>query len=302
VYDLPLTVEACLRAGTRVDVAWVVEASGFSHREWGEGLAITPGGGRVGSVLSGSLNDQLADLATRGASGRLVSLEVTEVDALVSGLSCGGKAQCLIVPATDLPDELWQLLRARQPICLVSELSGDRVTNTRLYTESTIGDAGDAAVALFSRRVSDTSVSEDRAVTVLWPIPSMLIVGTGGIADALVAMADLLGWRARVVDEVSAANGIVARLASIDKLVVLSHDDDVAGPVLEAALAGPVGYIGALGSRRTQQSRADWLAYRGITDLSRIHGPAGLDIGARSAAEIAVSIVAQAVALASIAT
>jgi xanthine dehydrogenase accessory factor len=150
--------------------------------------------------------------------------------------------------------------------------------------------------------VSDTTVSEDRAVTVLWPIPSMLIVGTGGIADALVAMADLLGWRARVVDEVSAANGIVARLASIDKLVVLSHDDDVAGPVLEAALAGPVGYIGALGSRRTQQSRADWLAYRGITDLSRIHGPAGLDIGARSAAEIAVSIVAQAVALASIAT
>ena len=48
---------------------------------------------------------------------------------------------------------------------------------------------------------------------------------------------------------------------------MISHDDEVAGPALAAALAGEVGYIGALGSRRTQQSRADWLAYRGITDL-----------------------------------
>jgi xanthine dehydrogenase accessory factor len=282
-----------------VDVAWVVDAAGFSHREWGEGLAITPGGGRVGSVLSGSLNDQLADLATQGVSGRLVALEVTEVDALVSGLSCGGTAQCLLVPATDLPVEVWELLRTRQPLCLVTELSGDQVTATHLYTEAAIREADEAVGALFSRRVSGTSVSHDRAVTVLWPVPSLLIVGTGAIAEALVAMADLLDWRARVVEEVGAANGMTAGLASMDKLVVLSHDDEVAGPVLEAALAGPVGYIGALGSRRTQQSRADWLAYRGITDLSRIHGPAGLDIGARSAAEIAVSIVAQAVALGS---
>jgi xanthine dehydrogenase accessory factor len=62
-------------------------------------------------------------------------------------------------------------------------------------------------------------------------------------------------------------------------------------------LSSDVGYIGALGSRRTQQGRADWLAYRGITDLERIHGPAGLDIGAKTPAEIAVSILAEAIAL-----
>ena len=73
----------------------------------------------------------------------------------------------------------------------------------------------------------------------------------------------------------------------------------MAGPALRAALAGEVGYIGALGSRRTQQSRADWLAYRGITDLDRVHGPAGLDIGANTPAEIAVSIIAEALAVAS---
>ena len=60
---------------------------------------------------------------------------------------------------------------------------------------------------------------------------------------------------------------MIAALAALDQLVVISHDDDLAGAALEAALSGPVGYIGGLGSRRTQQSRADWLAYRGVTDL-----------------------------------
>jgi xanthine dehydrogenase accessory factor len=78
--------------------------------------------------------------------------------------------------------------------------------------------------------------------------------------------------------------------------VVLSHDDEIAGPALEAALAGDVGYIGALGSRRTQQSRAQWLADHGVTERDRIHGPAGLDIGANTPAEIAISIVAEALA------
>ena len=63
-----------------------------------------------------------------------------------------------------------------------------------------------------------------------------------------------------------------------------------------AALESDVGYIGALGARRMQENRADWLAYRGVTDLTRIHGPAGLDIGADTPAEIAVSILAEAIA------
>jgi xanthine dehydrogenase accessory factor len=93
---------------------------------------------------------------------------------------------------------------------------------------------------------------------------------------------------------VDTATGVIAGLAVLDKLVVISHDHEFAGRALAAALSSDVGYIGALGSRRTQQSRADWLAYRGITDLERIHGPAGLDIGANTPAEIAVSILAEA--------
>jgi xanthine dehydrogenase accessory factor len=64
---------------------------------------------------------------------------------------------------------------------------------------------------------------------------------------------------------------------------------------LAAALESDAGYIGALGSQKMQQNRADWLAYRGITEISRVHGPAGVDIGATSPAEIAISILAQAI-------
>ena len=63
-----------------------------------------------------------------------------------------------------------------------------------------------------------------------------------------------------------------------------------------AALASEAGYVGALGSHSMQQSRADWLAYRDVVDLSRVHGPAGLDIGAKSPQEVAVAIAAQAIA------
>ena len=130
-----------------------------------------------------------------------------------------------------------------------------------------------------------------------WPVPKLVIVGAGAVADALAQAAELLGWQTQTINDVDTATGVIAGLAVLDKLVVISHDVEFAGRALTAALSSEVGYIGALGSRRTQQGRADWLAYRGITDLERIHGPAGLDIGATTPAEIAVSIVAEALAV-----
>jgi xanthine dehydrogenase accessory factor len=299
VYEIALSVAACLRSGTRVDVTWVVEARGFSARDLGEALAITPGGGRVGAVLSGSLNDQLVDLSEQGATGRVVDLHVGELDAELAGLACGGDARCLLVPAADLPAGLWERLRKRDPVCLLTRLDGDRVLDITMYGPETIADAGEDAARLFSRGVSGSSVAPGTVVTVFWPVPKLVIIGAGAIADALRSAADLLGWHTQVTTQVSSATGVIAGLAGMDKVVVISHDDDLAGPALAAALAGEVGYIGALGSRRTQQSRANWLAYRGITDLDRIHGPAGLDIGANTPPEIAVSILAEALAVSS---
>jgi xanthine dehydrogenase accessory factor len=299
VYEIALSVAACLRAGTSVDVAWVVEARGLGARDMGEALAITPGGGRVGGVLSGSLNDQLVDLSDQGTTGRIVDLHVGDLDAELAGLACGGDARCLLVPAADLPAGLWERLRKRDPVCLLTRLDGDRVMDIAMYGPETIAHAGDDAARLFSRGVSDSSVAPGTVVTVFWPVPKLVIIGAGAVADALRSAADLLGWHTQVITQVSSATGVIAGLAGLDKVVVISHDDEFAGPALAAALAGEVGYIGALGSRRTQQSRANWLAYRGITDLDRIHGPAGLDIGANTPPEIAVSILAEALAVSS---
>jgi xanthine dehydrogenase accessory factor len=297
MYEIALSVAACLRAGTRVDVAWAVDVRGIDARDKGEALAITPGGGRVGSVLSGSLNDQLADLCERGLTGRLVDLQVGDFAAQLAGLSGGGQARCILVPATVLPTALWQRLRDRDAVCLLTRLDADRVVDIAMFGPEAIADAGEDAARLFGRGVSDTVIAGDTVTTVLWPVPKLVIIGAGAVADAVGRAAELLGWHTQVITDVSTATGVIAGLAVPDKVVVISHDHELAGPTLAAALAGQVGYIGALGSRRTQQARADWLAYRGITDLDRIHGPAGLDIGANTPAEIAVSIVAEALAV-----
>lgn len=304
MYEIALSVAACLRAGTRVDVAWVVEANGLGARDLGEALAITPGGGRVGSVLGGALNDQLADLSSQGITGRVVDLRVGDVDAQLAGLACGGEARCVLVPADMLAEDLWDRLRRREPVAVTVRLSGDgdRIVDTATFHAATIADAGADAARLFGRRVSGSVVQAGdgaNAVTsAFWPVPRLLIVGGGPVAEALRAATDLLGWRIDVASDARAATGAIAALAPLDKVVVVSHDVELAGAALEAALAGEVGYIGALGSRRTQQTRADWLAHRGVTDLGRVHGPAGLDIGATTPPEIAVSILAEAMAVA----
>ncbi len=297
MYEVALTVEACLRAGTRVDVAWAVETAGFSSRDRSEALALTPGGGRVGSLLSGSLDSQLADVAAQGSTGgRLVELAVGDIEASAVGLACGGTARCLVVPASELPADLWALLLERDAVCLVTRTEGGEVRGTELFTAADVAEAGEAAAELFEGATSDSRVVGDTVVTVLWPVPRIIIVGAGAIAEAVARSAELLGWQAVATSEVATATGLVAGLAALDKLVVVSHDLDLAGPALAAALDTPVGYIGAVGSRRTQAARADWLAYRGVTDLERIHGPAGLDIGATTPPEIAVSILAEALA------
>jgi xanthine dehydrogenase accessory factor len=299
VYDIALGVDACLRAQTQVDVAWVVTAEGFGSKPGPEALAITPGGGRLGSALSGAADAQLVDLAGAGTRGRLLDLHIGDADASLAGLTCGGEARFLLMAARNLPEALWARLRDREPICLVTELDGDEVVGVTLHTAETVDEAGEDAAQLFRRGVSATAVSPERVTTVLWPVPKLVVVGAGEVVDAVQTAAKMLGWDVLVSNQVAMASGLIAGLAVLDKVLVVSHDLELAGPTLSTALSSQAGYIGALGSRRTQQARADWLAYRGITDLDRIHGPAGLDIGASSPAEIAVSILAEALATAS---
>jgi xanthine dehydrogenase accessory factor len=87
--------------------------------------------------------------------------------------------------------------------------------------------------------------------------------------------------------------GLAASSSPIDGIVIMGHDIEMSSTCLMYALESDAGYIGALGSPTMQVSRADWLAMRDVTDVSRVHGPAGLEIGSQGPAEIAVSIAAQ---------
>jgi xanthine dehydrogenase accessory factor len=295
VYDLALSVLSCLGAGTRVDLAWLIDSHGVDYRARADAIVLTPGGGRIGSVLGGALDDQLAELASHSAAGRLVELPVSEFAAVLAGLTApapGASARCLLMPATELPEGLWLLLQLRAPLGLVTELDGDRTGATQVFTADSINQAGAEAAALFARGSSAVQVIDGAVVTVLWPVPRLVIVGGGPIAEALDAAARLLEWAPQHLNDPADVRRITG-LGADDAVVVAAHDLDFAGAALAQALGGDTGYIGSLGSRAMQRARGEWLAERAIVAGDRIHGPAGLDIGARRPAEVAVAIIAE---------
>lgn len=148
----------------------------------------------------------------------------------------------------------------------------------------------------------------------LAPPQDVYIFGAVHIGQALCNFAAQMGYRVTVVDSRSAfateerfplAERVLAGWPAdlMDQLafdrrtwiVVLSHDKRHEDPVLEAALKSPVRYIGTMGSRRTHGLRVERLEEKGFgeDDIARIHSPIGLDIGAESPQEVAVSILAE---------
>jgi xanthine dehydrogenase accessory factor len=150
------------------------------------------------------------------------------------------------------------------------------------------------------------------------PPPRLVIYGAVDTAEAMCAAAKLLGWRTIVADA-RATFATVERLPSADEIivewpeealaqvapdhatavVVLTHDDKFDVPALKAALETEAFYIGALGSRRNQERRRERLLEAGVAEeaLDRIAGPCGLDIGAESQPETALSILGEALAV-----
>ncbi len=138
---------------------------------------------------------------------------------------------------------------------------------------------------------------DDTEVATTWrPVPTLVLAGGGPVLQALQQLAPVLGWKTHHAGDPDTARGLVVGLGPLDSVVLAMHDVDLAGPVLASTLDGRAGYVAALGSRAMQQSRETWLTDRGIDGLERIHTPAGLDIGADGPAEVAVAILAQAIA------
>jgi xanthine dehydrogenase accessory factor len=207
----------------------------------------------------------------------------------------------------------------RRAVALATRLSD--AAEALVYRDEAKGVlAGDSAILSAARRAMDIGKSEtvdiDGAkifLNVYVPPPRLIIVGAVHIAQSLAPMAAMLEFDVTVVDprgawattqrfpgvkvikdwadEAFQAMGLDISTA----VVTLTHDPKLDDPALESALKSDVFYIGALGSKRTHAKRQERLSEVGITDemFARIHGPVGLNIGARSPAEIAVSILGQ---------
>lgn len=289
MYDIAAQVQGWIDEGRPVTVAMVVETRGFSNRDPAAAAAATPDRPAVGALLGAAATSAVGELLA-DPTPRVAELLVSDEDAAAAGLACGGLARLLVTGS--VPPLLWRRLLDREPVSLVTELAADgTVGPTRLAAAT---DSADPDLPERVRRgVSQTVRTPDAVVTVLWPTPRVVIVGSGAIPDAIAAQARLLGWAPRIVTEAAGAQAAIAALSRADGVVVTSHDRTVDGPGLAAALHSRAGYVGALGSRRTQDERRAWLAEHGLTDLSAVHGPAGLDLGGSTPAEIALAITAE---------
>ncbi len=293
MFDIALSVSAFVRSKTRADVAWMVSPNPST-----EALALTPGGGRIGSVAQGVFDSALADIANLKLSqGRLVSFTVGAFESSISGFSEGAQTEFLVVPVDQFPEHTWSCLLNREPVAVVCTIDSGDVTAIDTYTSDTISSASERVAELFGQGASSVSVHENQVITVLVPTTKLVIAGSGPIAEALSNIATTMGWNVRMETRNDVVAGYVADMSDMDGVVIMGHNVEQSGRSLELALESSAGYIGALGSLKMQEARADWLAYRDVTDLSRVHGPAGLNIQASTPNEVAISILAEMIAV-----
>ena len=256
-----------------------------------DALAFTPGGGRIGSLAAGAFDGLLSDAAERRLpEGRRIAHRVTDFESVVCGLPAGTPVEFLVVPAAQFPAEIWPLLLARRPVAITTGLDGEVVTDVSVASWEGADERERELLAAARPTVIPTDTG---LVTVLAPVERLVVAGQGPYAEALADQGRLLGWKVVVESRPALVAGLAAALSPLDAIVVMGHDVESSSRCLMAALEGDAGYVGALGSRAMQQARADWLAYQDVTDLARVHGPAGLDVGARSPVEVAVAIAAE---------
>jgi len=267
------------RGDERVVIATLVAARGSSPRPIGSKLAVSERGELAGSVSGGCVENEVYEQAQAilaGSEPKLCSYGITDEQAWSVGLPCGGEIDVFV------EETAWADI---EPVLDAIE-RGERI-------EITLGNG-------FREEYG--------------PPPRLVVFGAVDTAEALCAAAKQLGWHTIVAD----ARGkfaTPARIPSADELlvewpeetlaqvqpddwtavVVLTHEDRFDIPALAGALRTDAFYVGALGSRRNQERRRGLLLQEGLDedDVNRISGPTGLDIGAETPAETAVSILAE---------
>lgn len=298
MYDIALSVSAFVRSKTRADIAWLLATDYTGSYSVNEAVVFTPGGGRLGKLFNGAFDGRLIEIASRKlTSGRIIDGEVTSLESAIAGLPVGTKVQFAILPASLFDSDIWQSFIEREKIAVELIFNKDEILRVDSYNSASILAADPELSKAFNVEMSTTVTFDNRVVSIFSPVRKIAIFGDGPIPKAIAGLAGALGWQVSIETRPDNFAGVAATLSSMDSIVVTGHEVESSGRALAYALESKAGYIGALGSRKMQDDRADWLAYRDIVEISRIHGPAGFSIGAKSPLEIAISVLAQAIAV-----
>lgn len=293
-----------IRLGQSVALATVIETWGSAPRKAGSQLAIRQDGLFVGSVsggcVEGAVVRQTLEILAGDKRGKLLSFGVSTEDAWSVGLSCGGEISIWVEPVQQsVLVELISAIYARNLVGLNLSMTD---------TEMVVLDAWESEPT-FKSLIQPSG----QAVRVYIPSPRLFIVGAVHIAQALVSMAQSVGYDVVVIDPrsiflESERWSYVKRVSDFpeeylptqhlgphDAVVALSHNPTFDDEALFLALKAKTFFVGALGSRKNHAKRCARLQERGLNSeqVSRISGPVGLDIGAQTPAEIAVSVLAE---------
>ena len=280
--DVLAKAEEWRAEGEDVALATVVGARRSAPRPLGSKLAVTRSGRLFGSVSGGCVEADVAQhcrAVLDGATPQVHTYGISDEQAWQIGLPCGGEIDVFVEPFAGAPP----IERGTSYVQVGGSDAGRRWHDE---APTATGLAGD----VFAERVS--------------PPARLLVVGAGDIAEALCAIGRAVGWHTVVVDP-RPALATPERVPSADELVVawpdelqvdpetavvsLTHEQRLDVPALRAAVEGGAFFVGALGSRRTQEKRREQLGEL----LDSVHGPVGLDLGGETPAEIALEIAAQ---------
>lgn len=325
--DVAKDVERWKAEGEDVALATVVRTWGSGPRGPGAKMALTNDARIAGSVSGGCVEaavvEEGRDVLETGTP-KLLRFGIADETAWSVGLTCGGSIEIFV---EKLDDSFFraslEALETRRALARATVIRGADVGRTVLVRdgESAEGEIGAAAERALERGQSEVITAADGSevfIDVELPPPSLVMVGGVHIAIALTAMAKTLGYRTIVIDP-RGVFGNEERFPHADLLIpewsdeglealgldrssavaTLTHDPKIDDPALMVALRSPAFFIGALGSKKTQEKRKKRLLDRGLTEaeLSRLFAPVGLDIGSRSPEEIALSVLAQIVAV-----
>lgn len=319
--------------GAAYAVATVVAAQGSAPLPLGAAMAVDGSGAVRGSLsggcVEGAVYELCAQVLATGEPARQ-TFGYSDSDAFAVGLTCGGELDVFVQRISPSQYRVVEAaLDPSRPVALVRDLSTAAVA--AVTAESVITDGGDwpdpvveQARALLHqgasglRTIGCGPAAREILVTAHAAPPRMIVFGANVFAAALCRVGKLLGYHVTVC-EGRAAFADRARLPEADEVVadwphrylratpvdsrtvlcVLTHDPKFDIPVLVEALARPVAYIGAMGSRRADAERRARLREAGVTEdqLARLRSPIGLQLGGRTPEETALAVGAEIVAL-----